>query len=148
MNATGRRFQYSVGMVSLVGLVDLNMVVEVRASPTDRKKKDKVPISELILRQPTTDNKPILLSVTKKYNSVGYEACYIKLYTKQGIDFGDCPGGYLVHSLPEARYELYKAFSTFAVEAAQEAFRDEEVKRLSTLQEKEDNEYNYQVAKQ
>ena len=72
MNATVRRFQCSVDMVFLVGLVDLNRVVLVRVSPTDRTKKAKVPISELILRQITTDNKPIFLSVTKKYNSAGY----------------------------------------------------------------------------
>ena len=52
--------------------MDLNRVVEVRASPTNRTKKAKVPISELILRQSNTDNKPIFLSVTKKYNSEGY----------------------------------------------------------------------------
>ena len=56
----------------MVGLVDPNRVVEVRSSFTARKKKAKVPISELILRQSNTDNKPIFLSVTKKYNSEGY----------------------------------------------------------------------------
>ena len=66
MNATVRRFQCSVDMVFLVGLVDLNRVVLVRVSPTDRTKKAKVPISELILRQITTDNKPIFLYATKK----------------------------------------------------------------------------------
>ena len=79
MNSTGRRFQRIVEMVSLVGLVDLNRVVEVRASPTARTKKDKVPISEIILHHSTTDNKPIFLLVTKKYNLAGYGECYIKL---------------------------------------------------------------------
>ena len=53
-------------MVSLVGLVGPNMVVEVKASPTARTKNAKEPISELILHQRTADNKPIFLSVTKK----------------------------------------------------------------------------------
>ena len=88
-------------MVSLVGLVNLNMVVEVRASPTARTKKAKVPISELILRHPTTDNKHIALLVTKNYNLAEYEVCYIKLYTKQGMGLGDFPAGYLVHSFIE-----------------------------------------------
>ena len=77
-----------------------NMMVEVRESPTARTKKAKVPISELIQRQRTTDNKHILLLVMKKYNSAGYEDCYIKLCKKQGMDFGDCPAKYLVHSFP------------------------------------------------
>ena len=64
MNAMVRRFQRSVDMILLVGLVDLNRLVEVRVSPTDGTKKAKVPISELVLRQSITDNKPIFLSVT------------------------------------------------------------------------------------
>ena len=111
MNAMGKRFQRSAEIVYVVGLVDLNSMAEVRASPTARTKRYKVPISELILRQRTRDNKPIFLLVTKKYNSAGYEACYIKIYTKQGIDFGDFPDGYLAHSFPEAKDEIYKAFS-------------------------------------
>ena len=63
-------------------MTDPNKVVEVRSSPTARTRKAKIPISELILRQLTTDKKPIFLLVTKKYISEGYEACYIKLYTK------------------------------------------------------------------
>ena len=112
MNAIGRRFQNSVNMVSLVRLVDPNMVVEVRASPTDKTKKAKVPISELILHQPTTDNTPIVLLLTKNYNF------YIQLYTKKGMYLGDCPDGYLVNSLPEAKDVIYKAFLPFSVEAA------------------------------
>ena len=53
-------------MISLVGLVDPNRVVEVRASPIDMTTKAKIPISELILRHLTMDNKPIFLSVKKK----------------------------------------------------------------------------------
>ena len=55
MNATGRRFQIIIGMASLVGLMDSNKLVKARASPTARTKKDKVPISELILFQNATD---------------------------------------------------------------------------------------------
>ena len=55
MNATGLRFQCRKYMVSLVGLVDLNRVMEVRASPTAKTKKSKVQISELILRKCTID---------------------------------------------------------------------------------------------
>ena len=76
-------------MVYLVGLVDPNRVAEVKTLPTSRTKKAKVPISELILHHQTSDNKPILLSVPNKYNSTGYETCNIKLYKKQGMDFGD-----------------------------------------------------------
>ena len=39
MNSTVSRFQLSVEMVSLVSLVDLNRVVDVRASPNARTKK-------------------------------------------------------------------------------------------------------------
>ena len=79
MNAMGRRFYHSVYMVYLLGLVDLNRVVEVRASITTRMKNAKVQISELILRRRIMDKKTIFLWVTKKYNSTGYEACYNKL---------------------------------------------------------------------
>ena len=90
MNDMGRRFQRSVEMVYLVGMVYLNMMVKVKTSPTSSTRRAKVPIIELILRQHTADNKPIFLSATKKYNSESYEACHIKLYMKQGMDFGDC----------------------------------------------------------
>ena len=86
-------------MVSLVVFVDYNRVVEMRASPTAMADKGKVTTSKLILRQRTTDSKPTFLLVTKNYNSAGYEACYIKLYTKQGMCFGDCTAGYLVNYL-------------------------------------------------
>ena len=72
MKSTGGMFLCSIEMVSFAFLVNLNMLVEVRASPTDRTKKDKVPISELILCKRTTDNKHIFLLVTKEYNLEGY----------------------------------------------------------------------------
>ena len=50
------------------------------------------------------------------------------------MDSGYCLDGYLVHSLPEAKDEIYKAFSQFSVEATQGEFCDEEVKRLVALQ--------------
>ena len=148
MNATISRFQCSVGMVSILGLMDPNRVLEVRASPTARIKKAKVQISEIILRQRTADNKPVFLSLKNKYTSVGYEACYIKLYTKKGMDFGDCPARYLVHYFSEAKDDIYKALSPSAVKAARGAVWDEEEKRLVTLQVKEENEENNQVARQ
>ena len=68
MNATCRRLQRSVEMVPLVvplvGLVDPNRVVEAKESRTARTKKDKVPISEIILRQHTADNINTFLSLT------------------------------------------------------------------------------------
>ena len=89
------------------------------ASPNDITKKAKVPIGEPILCQCTTDNKPIFISVTKNYNLAGYEAFYIKLCTKQGMDFGDCPAGYLLYSFREAKDEICKDFSSVDVDAAQ-----------------------------
>ena len=73
MNTTHRRFQHSVDMVYLVVLVDPNRVAEVRASPTARTEKAKVPMSELILHQHTTYNKSISLLATKKYKLADYE---------------------------------------------------------------------------
>ena len=125
MNATGKRFQRRIEMVYFVGLVYLNRVVEERASPNASTKKSKVPIRELILHQRTRDNKPIFLLATKKFNLVGYKVCYIKLYAKQRMDFGDCPEGHLVHSFPEVKDEISKTFSPFAVEASQGAVLDE-----------------------
>ena len=112
------------------------MVVEVKKYPTARKKNAKVPISELILHQRTADNKPIFISVMNKYNVANYEALRIKLYTKQVMDFGKCSDGYLVHYFPEAKDDIYKAFFSSAVEAAQGEVWDEEAKRLVNLQEK------------
>ena len=65
MNAVGRRYQISVEMVCLVGLMDPNRVVEVTASPNSRTKNAKVPINELFLCQLTTDKKPTFLLVKK-----------------------------------------------------------------------------------
>ena len=118
MNAMVRRSQRSIYGI-LGGTCGSEQGGGVGASPTARTKRAKVPISELILRQCTMDNKPIFLSATKKYNSTFYEACFIKLYTKQGMVFGDCPDVYLVHSFPEAKDEIYKAFEPFYVEATQ-----------------------------
>ena len=52
------------------------------------------------------------------------------------MDFGYCLDGYLVHSLPEAKGEIYKAFSPFSVKAAQGEVRDKESNFLVTLQKK------------
>ena len=71
------------------------------------------------MRQRTTDNKPIFILVKNKYNLAGYEVCYINLYRKQGIEFGYWPAEYLVHSFPDAKMDIYKAFSPFTVEGAQ-----------------------------
>ena len=148
MNATGRRFQRSVDTVTLEGLVDPYRMIEVKVSPNARSKKMKASIAELVLRHCTSEDKPIFLSVTKKFNSASFEACYIKLYEKQGRDFADCPAGYLVHTFPEAKDEILKAFSPSAVEIAQDAIWDEDKNRLVTLQEKEANEDIDQVARQ
>ena len=79
MNATFRRFQCRVEMVSLLVLVYPNRAVEVSSSHTAGMKKSKVPISELILHQITKDKKPIFLLITKKYKSEVFEACYITI---------------------------------------------------------------------
>ena len=62
------------------------------------------------------------------------EAYYIKLYIKQGMGFGDCPAGYLVHSFPKSKNEFYKAFLSFSVETAQGEVWGEEANRLMTFQ--------------
>ena len=119
-----------------------------REYPTYRTKESQVPISELILHQRTTYNKPIFLLVTNKYNLARYEACYNKFYKKQAIHFGDCTAGYLVHYLPEAKDQIYNTFSLFAVEAAQGAVWDQQAKRLANLQYKQENKYKQQVTNQ
>ena len=148
MNATGRRFQCSVDMVTLTGLIDPNRLVEIKASPTSRSKKSKATISELILRHHTKEDKPIFLSVTRKFNSPDFEACYIKLYGKQAYDFGECPAGYLSHFYPEAQDEIYKAFSPSAVDEAENAIWDEEAGRIITQLEREQTDDINQVANQ
>ena len=64
------------------------------------------------------------------------------------MDFGYCPAGNFFHSFPEEKDEIYKAFSPFSIEAAQGEVWDKEVKRMVTLQEKEYNKDNDQVANQ
>ena len=60
-----------------------------------------------------------------KYNLAGNKSCYIKLYTKQGMYFGEFPAGYLVPYFPEAKGEIYKAYSPFAIEASHGAVWDD-----------------------
>ena len=63
------------------------------------------------------------------------------------MDLGYCLDEYLVHSFPEAKDEIYKAFPPFTVEEEHAAVWDEDSKHLVTFQEKEENQENYQVEK-
>jgi len=61
MNGHGQRFQASVGIVELLGLNNPNGNVTVGRTPTT--------VRAMILSHSHTDNNPIFLSITKKWNS-------------------------------------------------------------------------------
>ena len=129
MNSHGRRFQASVGLMELCGLLNPEGIIKINKSTS-------VTVRELII---TTkyDNLPMFLSVTRKWQSTSWHGVYIKEYRTRCAEFAECPAAWLAHNLSSSQTNsLYKHFSPEAVEEASAAEWDEEKNRVITPKEK------------
>ena len=130
MNAYGKRFQNSIDMVELSGLNNPNGKIKGFGS-----------IREKILQHITTDDNPIILSVTKKWGSPLWQGTYVKQSRTEAIDFASCPAAWLTDGQDKNYKEVvFKSFDPDAVEEALESTWDEETKRIITPTEKMANE--------
>jgi len=130
MNIYGQRFQASIDMCEIHGLLNPNGIVPVNGK--------SYTIRELILLQKTPAGNDAILSVTRKWKSNAWQASFIKQERLFASDFTSCPAAYLGHPLDEdARALLYKNFTPDAVGEAVEAEYDEESKRMITSSEKD-----------
>ena len=106
MNAYGKRFQNSIEMVELSGLNNPNGKIKGFGS-----------IRERILQQRTTEENPIILSVTKKWGSPLWQGTYIKQSRTEAIDFASCPAAWLTDGQDENYKEVvFKSFDPDTVE--------------------------------
>lgn len=130
MNAHGRRFQASVGMMPLEGLTNPDGIVTVKKLPYTVRK--------LILNTEHESN-PMILSVTRKWQSTDWHAVYIKKYEKACMEFAACPAAWLSHDMINKvdKSKLFKHFSPEAVTEANNSTWDDTTKRMITPSEKE-----------
>jgi hypothetical protein len=82
MNGHGRRFQASVSIMPLEGLINPDGVVTI--------KKKTYSVRELIINK-VHDSNPMILSITRKWQSPDWHAVYIKKYEKACMEFAACP---------------------------------------------------------
>ena len=139
MNSHGRRFQASIDMVELQGLLNPNGVVTVNGK--------KGTLRSLILQQLTKDQKPMFLSITRKWKSPAWQITYIKQERCSATEFASCPAAYLAHTLTKSqRTEIFKHFTPeAAAEAANSEFEDT-TGRMITPSEKEARHEESQIA--
>ena len=131
MNTYGRRFQGSIDMTELHGLLNPNGIVAINGK--------SYTIRELILQHKTTEGNDMILSVTRKWKSNAWQATFIKQERQSASDFTSCPAAYLGHPLDDAaRASLYKNFTPDSVGEAVAAEYDEELKRMITPSEKDE----------
>ena len=139
MNSHGRRFQASIEMTELQGLVNPNGVITL-----DKKTST---VRSLILQQTTKDGHPMFLSVTRKWKSPAWQVTYIKQERRSAIEFASCPAAYLGFPLSESEsVDLYKHFTPEAVTEAVDAEYEEETERMITPSEKEAIEEESKIA--
>ena len=129
MNAHGRRFQASVGLMHLEGLTNPDGIVKL--------KKKSITVRELTLQR-VKDNNPMFLSITRKWQSNVWHGVYIKRFEKACMDFAACPAAYLAHDITKAEANtLYKHFTPEAVKEANLSTWDNTTGRIITPSEKE-----------
>jgi len=87
MNGHGQCFQASEGIADLLGLNNPNGKVTVDWTPTT--------VCAMILAHSHTDNNPIFLSITKKWNSTVWRDTYILQQAGPVREFAQCPAAYL-----------------------------------------------------
>ena len=139
MNEHGRRFQASVSMVELEGLTNPNGVIT--------KKGPAVTVRDLLLHLTTKDQKPIFLSVTKKWNSSNWQGTYILREQRTATDIATCPCAWIKRQLKAAQLPaLYKHFTPSSGVEADGATWDEENHRVVTPAEAQANQEESEVA--
>ena len=133
INGHGRRFQASVDMIELTGLMN----------PNGKSKSGvhSLTIREQIISRTTSDDEPLFLTVTKKWGSSYWQATYIKKHKELAQDFASCPAAWLYHELndDEVPNLLFKQFSPDAVREAKDSVWNEESKRVVTQAENDAN---------
>lgn len=139
MNSHGRRFQASVEITELQGLLNPNGTVT--------KDDSNLKIRNIILQQTTKDGNPMFLSVTRKWKSPAWQVTYIKRQRQSTSEFTTCPAAYLGYQLDaNACAKLYKNFTPEAVEEAITVKYEEDAERMMTPAEKESMEEEKTVA--
>ena len=132
INGHGRRFQASIAMVELTGLLNPNGFTS--------DEGNKSTIREEIIDRVTDSGEPIFLAVTKKWGSILWQGTYVKKHKALAQDFASCPAAWLAHEIyPTPLTHLYKHFSPEAVLEAKSSNWDEETQRIVTKSEVEDN---------
>ena len=139
INGHGRRFQASVDMIELTGLMNPNG----RTTSGDNSST----VREQIISRTTPDGEPIFLAVTKKWGSSFWQATYIKKHKELAQDFASCPAAWLLHeSVDEDSNLLFKQFSPDAVREAKDSIWDSESKRVITQSETDANAEEQEIA--
>ena len=129
MNAHGRRFQASVGLMELCGLTNPDGIIKLG-------KNRSTTVRELITTH-TSQGHPMFLGVTRKWQSSSWYGVYIKEYSSSCAEFAECPAAWLAHKLTSTQTtSLYKHFSPEAVEEASAAEWDDVKKRIITPKER------------
>ena len=131
MNTHGRRFQHSVDMTEMSGLLNPDGLITTNTQKV-------ISIRNLILQQTTKKNNPMFLSITKKWGSDAWKETYIKEEREAGYDFASCPAAWLARklTLPQ-QIQLYKHFTPEAVEEATQAEWDKKEECIVTQTEKQ-----------
>ena len=130
MNGHGRRFQASVDMVELQGLMNPNGIV--------CDEDGDITIRNLIISRLTKDEQPIFLSVTKKWGSCMWQATYVTQHKHMAQDFATCPAAWLAFEVSDNGVEsVYKHFCPDAVNEAIHSTWDEVEHRMITPSEEE-----------
>lgn len=128
MNGHGRRFQASIDMVELQGLINPNGIV--------RDEEGDTTIRNLIISRLTKDEQPIFLSVTKKWGSSMWQATYVTQHKNMAQDFATCPAAWLAWEVCDDGIEsVYKHFCPEAVNEAIQSTWDETEERMITPSE-------------
>ena len=139
INGHGRRFQASIDMVELAGLINPN-----GSSSSD---ENSPTIREEIISRTSFDGEPVFLAVTKKWGSSFWQATYIKKHKEAAQDFASCPAAWLYHeSEDEDGKLLFKHFTPDAVREARSSVWDEEEDRVITQRESDANAEEQELA--
>ena len=139
MNGHGRRFQASIDMVELQGLLNPNGVVTINGK--------KGTLRSLILQQLTKDDKPMFLSITRKWKSPAWQITYIRQERGPATEFASCPAAYLANVLTKSqRTDVFKHFTPEAVTEAADSELEESTGRMITPSEKEARDEESQIA--
>ena len=140
INGHGRRFQASIAMVELTGLLNPNGRSSLdENSPT---------IREEIISRTTPEGEPIFLAVTKKWGSSFWQGTYIKKHKRVAQDFASCPAAWLYHESDEDTDTslLFKQFAPDAVKEAKASTWDTEKERAVTQSECDANAEEEEMA--